>query len=230
MSSPSFAHLHLHTQYSLLDGAIKLPDLFRMAQHFEMPAVAITDHGNLFGALDFYQHGKKAGIKPILGCEIYFTPGSRHQRGNDKSQGEKQLYHLTLLAQNREGYQNLCKIITTSYLEGFYYKPRVDQELLERYNKGLICLSGCLASELSFMVLEDQERELHKRLTWYKELFDGRYYLEIQENGIPEQSKYNKRLIELSSEFEIPLIATNDCHYLPQEDAAAQDILICIQT
>ncbi|MFC2074990.1 DNA polymerase III subunit alpha [Bdellovibrionota bacterium] len=231
MASSSFVHLHLHTQYSLLDGAIKLPNLFRMAKHYEMPAVAMTDHGNLFGAIDFYEHAKEAGVKPIIGCEIYYTPGSRKEKNIEIIRaGARRLYHLTLLAKDREGYLNLCKMITDSYLEGFYYKPRVDRELLEKYNGGLICLSGCLASEVSNLVLSGNEKNVRERIEWYKQVFDGRYYLEIQENEIPDQKRVNKGLIDLSKQFELPLVATNDVHYLSREDASAQDVLICIQT
>ena len=230
MASNSFVHLHLHTQYSLLDGAIKFSDLFRMAKHYEMPAVAITDHGNLFGALEFYQHAKEAGVKPIIGCEVYYTIGSRFDRGEEVKNSRKKLHHLTMLAQDREGYKNLCKMVSAAYMEGFYYKPRVDRELLERFSKGLICFSGCLASETSYLILNEQEEELKNRFKWYRDLFEDRYFLEIQENGLSEQNLVNKRLLQFSSELGIPLIATNDCHYLKQEDAAAQDILVCIQT
>lgn len=230
MASQSFVHLHLHTQYSLLDGAIKFSDLFRMAKHYEMPAVAITDHGNLFGALEFYQHAKEAGVKPIIGCEVYYTVGSRFDRGEEVKNNKKKLHHLTLLAQDREGYKNLCKMVSAAYLEGFYYKPRVDRELLERFSKGLICFSGCLASETSHLIFNEQEEELRSRFKWYSDLFEDRYFLEIQENGLSEQNLVNKKLIKYSNELGIPLIATNDCHYLKQEDAAAQDILVCIQT
>jgi DNA polymerase-3 subunit alpha len=231
----SFIHLHVHTQYSLLDGAIRLKDLFETARAFGMPAATITDHGNMFGALEFYETAKKYDIRPIIGCEAYIAPKSRHDRGwkaNGEGNGdEDRSYHLTLLARNRTGYQNLMKLVSSGYTEGFYYKPRIDKEILARHSEGLICLSGCLKGEIASLLLRNQPETAQKTALEYAQIFEpGDFYLEIQSNGLPEQAIANEGLIKLSRELSIPLVATNDCHYLRKGDARAHEILLCIQT
>jgi DNA polymerase-3 subunit alpha len=222
-----FAHLHLHSQYSLLDGANKIDDIINKSIEFNMPSVAITDHGNLFGALEFYEKAVKKGVKPIIGCEVYVAPGSRLA----KNQNEKHSYHLILLAMNDEGYKNLCKLVSKAYLEGFYYKPRIDKEILQEYNKGLFALSACLKGEIPQKILSGNIEETVKSVQFFSKVFNNdRFYLEVQENGIKEQNVINKVLLELGQKYSIPVVATNDCHYLLKEDYEAHDILLCIQT
>ena len=225
MPPSEFVHLHVHTAYSLLDGAVRVQDLLAQAQAFEMPAVAITDHGTLFGVLDFYQKAKAAGIKPILGCELYVAPGSRQDR-----KGKADHHHLVVLAENLQGYQNLIRLVTRAHLEGFYYRPRVDRELLEELNGGLIAMSACLHGKVAQRLLADDPRGAETAAREYAELFPGRFYLEVQANGLPEQLKVNEALLSLAPRWGIPLVATNDVHYLRPEDARAQDVLLCIQT
>ncbi len=235
---PPFVHLHVHSQYSLLDGAIRLGDLVQTAKEFEMPAVAVTDHGNMFGALEFYEKAKKAGIKPIIGCEIYLAPRGRHSRGLSGNAGagsngadDDKNQHLILLAQDLTGYKNLLKIVTLAYLEGFYYKPRADKELLRAHHEGLIALSSCLKGEVASELLHGRADAALRAAREYEEIFGkDRFFLEIQANGIPEQAIVNEKLIALSRDSGIPLAATNDCHYLKRSDARAHDILLCIQT
>ncbi|OPX19531.1 MAG: DNA polymerase III subunit alpha [Desulfobacca sp. 4484_104] len=227
MSTSEFVHLHVHTAYSLLDGAIRLDDLIRQAQQFEMPAVAITDHGNLFGVLEFYSKAQKAGIKPIIGCELYVAPKSRLDKS---AKGKGDNYHLVVLAENQTGYHNLLKLVTQSYLEGFYYKPRVDKELLGDFQEGLIALSACLHGEVASHLLADDVDQAYRAAQEYAELFPGRFYLEVQANDLPEQHKVNAALLELAPKWGLPLVATNDCHYLRPEDSRAHDVLLCIQT
>ncbi|MEW5723484.1 MAG: DNA polymerase III subunit alpha [Thermodesulfobacteriota bacterium] len=223
--SAPFVHLHVHTEYSLLDGAIRVKDLIKTAKDFGMPAVAITDHGNMFGTLKFYLEAQKAGIKPILGVETYVASRGRHRRDpND------QRYHLVLLAQNYTGYRNLSRLVSIANLEGFYYKPRVDLEVLERYNEGLIALSGCLQGQVSQLFLSGMEDEARRAALTLARLFEGRFYLELQKNFLPEQETVNQALIRLARDLDLPLVATNDCHYLKREDADAHDVLLCIQT
>ncbi len=224
----NFVHLHLHTQYSLLDGAIRPEALISLAKEYKMPAVAVTDHGNLFGAVEFYQKAMSKGVKPIIGCEMYVAPGSRTDR--TATRGET-AFHLVLLVKNAKGYQNLCRLLTKAYLEGFYYKPRVDKELLKEYNEGLIALSACLHGEVAYNISMGQKEAAIRAANEYKEIFSNRrFYLEIQHNGLEEQEKVNKGLLELSRSLGIPVVATNDCHYLKKEDAKVHDILLCIQT
>ncbi|OGP59407.1 MAG: DNA polymerase III subunit alpha [Deltaproteobacteria bacterium RBG_13_61_14] len=224
-----FVHLHVHTEYSLLDGALQLDRLIRRAAEFKMPALAMTDHGNLFGAVHFYEQAVEAGLKPIVGCEVYVAPGSRFEKS--KSEREEVAHHLVLLCQNYKGYQNLCRLVTAGYLEGFYYKPRIDAELLEKHAEGLIALSACLKGEIPSLLLAGKTSEASSRAGWFKELFpDGRFYLEIQENGIPAQAKANQELLALGKALDIPVVATNDCHYLNSENWRAHDVLLCIQT
>ena len=230
MEHANFVHLHLHSQYSLLDGAIKINELVDRAKQYNMPAVAVTDHGNMFGAVEFYCKAKKSGIKPIVGCEVYVAPGSRFTKGNARGSSEAS-YHLVLLCMNLTGYQNLCRLISTAYREGFYYKPRIDWELLETHNEGLIALSACLGGELPTLINLNQADEALERARQMAELFDdNRFYLELQENYLPEQAKANAGLVRISKELNIPLVATNDCHYLTREDAFAHEVLLCIQT
>ncbi|MGA7578765.1 MAG: DNA polymerase III subunit alpha [Desulfobaccales bacterium] len=225
MPPSDFVHLHVHTAFSLLDGAVRIQDLLAQAQAYDMPAVAITDHGTLFGVLDFYQKAKAAGIKPILGCELYVAPGSRQDR-----KGKADHHHLVVLAENNQGYQNLIRLVTRAHLEGFYYRPRVDQELLQELGGGLIAMSACLHGKVAQRLLEDDPRGAETAAREYAELFPGRFYLEVQANGLPEQLKVNQALLSLAPRWGIPLVATNDVHYLRPEDARAQDVLLCIQT
>jgi DNA polymerase-3 subunit alpha len=238
--SDSFVHLHLHTQYSLLDGAIRLNDLFEKAKEFGMPAVASTDHGNMFGAIDFYTRAKKAGIKPILGSEVYFTPGSRFDRkapkrnkvvsSQDENESKHQIHHLVLLCKNHVGYKNLCKLLSKAYLEGFYYKPRIDMDLLKEFSEGLIATSACLKGEVAYNFFTGQDDKAGQAITKLHDVFGDDFYLEIQENGLEEQVLVNKKIIQFAKERNIQLVATNDCHYMEREDAAAQEVLLCVQT
>lgn len=230
MEHSDFVHLHLHSQYSLLDGAIKLDELINRAKEFKMPAVAVTDHGNMFGAVEFYSKAMKNGIKPIVGCEVYVAPGSRFTKGNARGSSEAS-YHLVLLAMNLAGYQNLCRLISAAYREGFYYKPRIDWELLASHNTGLIALSACLGGELPTLINLNQPSEALERARAIAEVFDdNRFYLELQENYLPEQAKANAGLVAIAKELDLPLVATNDCHYLTRDDAFAHEVLLCIQT
>ncbi len=230
MHHSNFVHLHLHTQYSLLDGAIRPEALIARAKEFRMPAVAVTDHGNLFGAVEFYQKAMAKGIKPIIGCEVYVAPGSRHDR-TIANKGEGAAFHLVLLVKNAQGYKNLCRLLSKAYLEGFYYKPRVDKELLKECNEGLIALSACLHGEVPYLVGSGRMEDALKAAEFYKKTFsDRRFYLEIQHNGFEEQEKVNKGVLEIGKRLAIPIVATNDCHYLKKEDARIHDILLCIQT
>ncbi|MDH3745383.1 MAG: DNA polymerase III subunit alpha [Acidobacteriota bacterium] len=223
----SFAHLHLHTQYSLLDGANRLDDVLQAAKDAEMPAVAITDHGNLFGAIDFYQRARDIGIKPILGIEAYVAKGSHTER--DRSKGRNN--HLVLLARNETGYKNLIKLTSRSYLEGFYYKPRIDKDLLRSHSEGLIGLSACLQGEVIEKVLGGREDEAEATAREFEEILgSGNYYLELQDHGIEDQRSANDVLRRISRRTGIPLVATNDCHYLAQDDSFAHDVLLCIGT
>ena len=224
----SFVHLHLHTEYSLLDGMARIDQVFARAKELGMPALAITDHGALYGAFRFFLKGKEMGVKPIIGVEVYKAKNSRF----DKKVGlEKDNYHLTLLAKNLVGYKNLLKLISSAYLEGFYYKPRVDFELLEKHREGIIVLSGCLSSEISLAILNRDYSEAERLIKKYIEIFDKNFYLEIQRYPKLKESIFlNEELIKLSRKFGLPVVATNDVHYLDKEDAYAQEILLCIQT
>ena len=225
----AFTHLHVHTEYSLLDGSSKIKELAVRAKELGMDSMAITDHGAMFGVIDFYRAAKEAGIKPILGCEVYVSPGSRFDREN--VHGEDRYYHLVLLAENNEGYQNLMKIVSKGYVDGFYYKPRVDEEVLRQYHGGLIALSACLAGEIPRFLERGLYEEAKTAALRYQEIFgEGNYFLELQDHGIPLQRQVNQALYRLSRELQIPLVATNDCHYINAEDWEAHDILLCIQT
>jgi len=229
MPRSEFIHLHLHTQYSLLDGACRIPELLSVATQYKMDSLAITDHGNLFGAIDFYLEAQKAGIKPIIGCEVYIAPGNRL----DKTSGgiNEASYHFILLARDETGYHNLMKLVSIGYLEGFYYRPRIDKEALSQYSKGLLGLSACLKGEIPLFL---QQRRFNDALKAADEFLNilGRdnFYLEIQENFIPEQKIVNEGLIRISKELNIPLVATNDVHYLSREHARSHEALLCIQT
>jgi DNA polymerase-3 subunit alpha len=230
MSTNSFVHLHCHTQYSLLDGANKIDPLIERAKSLGQPAIAMTDHGNMFGAVEFYRKAVSAGIKPILGCEVYVAPGSRYERqGIDRGNREHN-HHLILLAMNNEGYRNLCRLVTYGFTQGFYYKPRIDKELLREHNAGIIALSGCLSGEIAKSLTLGSMDEARKVAEAYQAIFDDRYYLEAQDNKLPLQARVNAGIMELGKELSLPLVATNDCHYLDPEDAPAHDILLCIQT
>ncbi|MBN2645893.1 MAG: DNA polymerase III subunit alpha [Desulfuromonadaceae bacterium] len=230
MEHAHFVHLHLHSQYSLLDGAIRIPDLIERVKECKMPAVAITDHGNMFGAVEFYTKATAAGIKPIIGCEVYVAPESRFDKKNARGSSEAS-YHLVLLCKNQTGYRNLCHLVSSAYREGFYYKPRIDWELLRQYNDGLIAMSACLGGEIPTLINLGRLDEARQRAGEIAQVFDReRFYLELQENNIPEQSTANEGLISLSRELGLPLVATNDCHYLTREDAYAHEVLLCIQT
>lgn len=229
MKHAEFVHLHLHTQYSLLDGAIRPAQLFKEAHKYRMPALAITDHGNMFGAIEFYQQAYQSGIKPIIGCEVYVAPGSRWEK--DSKGISESSYHLILLIKNQTGYKNLIYLLSKGYFEGFYYRPRIDKELLRTHNEGLIALSACLHGEIATHLLNNTEEKALQAVEEYNEIFnDRRFYLEIQENKIPEQREVNKALMKISKELSLPLVATNDCHYLRKEEARAHEILLCLQT
>jgi DNA polymerase-3 subunit alpha len=216
----------VHSQYSLLDGAIRFDDLFEKAREFNMDSLALTDHGNMFGAIEFYQKAIKRGIKPILGCEIYVAPGSRHE----KRSGLEKPHHLTLLVKNRTGYYNLVQLVSLAHLEGFYYKPRVDKDLLEKHREGLFALSGCMKGEIPLGITNSSMAGALETARQYKEIFGDRLFLEIQNNKVEGQDQINEGMIEIGRELGIPLVATNDCHYLRKEDARAHEVLLCIQT
>lgn len=218
--SSEFIHLHNHTEYSLLDGAVRLTkdgkpaELFQLIKEYKMPALAITDHGNMYGAMEFYWACKDSGIKPIIGCEVYVAKKSRH----DKTKETGGYHHLVLLAKDMQGYTNLMMLVSLGFTEGFYSKPRVDKELLEKYSKGLVCLSGCIAGEISSLLLEGNIKEAEKSANFYRDIFGpDNFYMEIQDNGLEDQKKIIAPLIELSKTTTIPLVATNDCHYLKKK-------------
>jgi len=224
-----FVHLHLHTQYSLLDGANQIDPLIEQVKAFGMPAVAITDHGNMFGAVEFYQKAHAKGVKPIIGCEAYLAPGSRLTREGHLAHND--YYHLILLAANRTGYQNLIKLVSKAYLEGFYYKPRMDKELLQQHHEGLIALSGCLSGEVPYLIGQKDMEGAIRVAGEYREIFGNDcYYLEVQANGLEHQRVANRGLVEIHHKLGIPLAGTNDCHYLKREDARPHDLMLCLQT
>jgi DNA polymerase-3 subunit alpha len=226
-----FVHLHNHTEYSLLDGAIRLEELIQQALDLKMTAVAITDHGNLFAGASFMDLANKAGIQPILGCEVYVTSGNYKQKNAEKKKDAEGHYHLILLVENKQGYKNLIKLITEAYLEGFYYKPRIDKELLKKYSQGLIALSACLKGEIPNLILHNKIDQAQQCALQYKDIMgEGNFFLELQDHGLDEQKKVNKVLLDFSEKLSIPLVATNDCHYLKKSDSFAHDILLCIQT
>jgi len=227
---PSFVHLHVHTEFSLLDGAIRIHELQEKAKRLGMESVAITDHGNMFGAVQHFQAAAKTGVRPLLGCEVYVAPESRLDRASPAN-GQPNAYHLVLLVMNEQGYRNLNRLVTLGHLEGFYYHPRVDMELLREHNEGLIALSACLKGAVPYLLRQGREEEAKRRAIEFSRIFDNdRYFLEIQANEMPEQRMVNRALEELARDLSLPLVATNDCHYLEREDAEAHDTLLCIQT
>ena len=222
-----FVHLHNHTAYSLLDGASKISEMIERAKELNQPALAITDHGVMYGVVDFYKACKKAGVKPIIGCEVYVAPRTRFdkQAGMDDS-----AYHLVLLVKNEQGYRNLSRLESLASLDGFYYKPRVDREILEQYHEGLIALSGCLAGEVAQKILQEDLDGAREAAQWYQKTFGAdNYYFEVQNHGMHEQIQINYHLNLLSKELGVPLVATNDNHYVYREDAKTQDVMMCIQ-
>ncbi len=232
MSHADFVHLHLHTEYSLLDGACRLDRLMQRAVELKFPALAITDHGVLYGAIDFYKAARKAGIKPIIGCEVYVAPGSRLEKERRSTGSGRDVYHhLLLLARDLAGYRNLIQLVTTAHLDGFYYKPRIDKELLAAHSEGLIGFSGCLASEIPSLILAGQLDQARDRIDWFKQVLGpDNFCLELQNHGIPEQQTVNRHLIPWAREFNLRLVATNDVHYVRREHWQAHDLLICIGT
>ncbi len=225
----AFAHLHVHTEYSLLDGSNKIKEYVARIKELGMDAAAITDHGVMYGVIDFYREARAAGIRPILGCEVYVAPGSRFDR--EKVEGEDRYFHLILLAENNQGYSNLMKIVSRGFTEGYYYRPRVDREVLETYHEGLIVLSACLAGEVQKLLARGFYEEAKKAAQWYEGVFgQGNYFLELQDHGLPEQKHVNQQLLRLSKDTGIPLVATNDVHYTYKTDVDSHDILLCIQT
>ena len=223
---PDFVHLHIHSEFSLLDGANRIKDLPVRAKELGMKAMAITDHGVMYGVIDFYKACKKEGIKPIIGCEVYVASRTRF----DKEPQDKKYYHLILLAKNNKGYQNLSKLVSLGFTEGYYYKPRIDLEILEKYHEGIICLSGCLAGSVSQAILNGNIEEAENVAKWHKNVFGEDYYLEIQNNGVKEQVMVNQKIIQIARRLDIPIVATNDAHYLKREDAYNHEVLLCIQT
>ncbi|MGD0962901.1 MAG: DNA polymerase III subunit alpha [Candidatus Acidiferrales bacterium] len=227
MAPPNFVHLHLHTDYSLLDGACEIGELTAEAARRGMPAVAVTDHGNLFAAANFYHKATTHGVKPIIGCEVYVAPDNHKNRGSDAERSN----HLVLLCENDEGYRNLIQLVSTGFLDGFYYKPRVDHELLAQHSKGLIALSACLRGEVADALLSDKYDRARTNAYRLRDIFGkGNFFLEVQDQGLEVETRINRDLVQLSRETGIPLVATNDCHYLTRSDAHAQEVLMCIQT
>ena len=229
--SLSFVHLHCHSEYSLLDGANRITDLVHKAKEYEMPALALTDHGCLFGAWTFRKAAEKEGIRPILGMEAYVAPGERGHKQPMRVAGremKKPYYHLVLLARDREGYRNLVKLSSIGYLEGFYYKPRIDREVIERHAGGLICTSACMAGEVARRLAEDNREAAREAAEWYANVFGDRYYLEVQGHDTPGQDDLNRKIFQLSRDIDVPVVATNDAHFLRREDHKAHDILLCI--
>ncbi len=224
----SFVHLHTHSEFSLLDGANRLADLIRRAQEFEMPALALTDHGCLFGAWEFLQQGQRSGVKPIVGMEAYVAPGSRHERRGGGRDGDRAYYHLVLLARDAEGYRNLIKLTSIGYREGFYIRPRIDREVLQQHSAGLVVSSACMAGEVARHLMAGEDAAAREAAEWYANLFDGRYYLEVQAHDTPGQRQLNGRVLSLADELGVPVIATNDAHFLRAEDHDAHDVLLCI--
>ncbi len=223
-----FTHLHVHTQYSLLDGAIRIDALLKRVAELNMDSVAITDHGTMFGVVQFYEKATNAGIRPIIGCECYLAP----RRLTDKTPFDhKGLSHLVLLAENQEGYRNLCKMATVAQFEGFYHRPRIDKELLKQHSKGLIALSACLHGEIPSLIKEEKIEQAEESAHFYLDCFgEGNFFLEIQSNGIDVQEQVNQALLDMGKRLSIPVVASNDCHYLDETDARAHEVLLCIQT
>ena len=225
----NFTHLHVHTEYSLLDGSSKIKELVARAKELGMESLAITDHGVMYGVINFYKACRDAGIKPVLGCEVYVAPGSRFDK--EAGTGDDKYYHLVLLAENNKGYDNLMKIVSAGFTEGFYYKPRVDYEVLERYSEGIIALSACLAGEVQKFLSRGMYEMAVEAAKRYEKIFGkGNFFLELQDHGLPDQKYVNPQLVRMSNELGIELVCTNDSHYIMADDAEAHDILLCIQT
>ena len=221
----SFTHLHVHTEYSLLDGSCKIKELIARAAELGMKNIAITDHGNMYGVIEFYRAARAAGINPVIGCEVYVAPGSRFDR--EVTKGEGRYNHLVLLAENNVGYSNLIKIVSKGFTEGFYYKPRVDYEVLEKYHEGVIALSACLAGAVATALRYGQYETAKKEAERLYDIFGkDHFYLELQDHGIADQATVNQGLLRMSEELKIPLVATNDVHYITAEDAEPHDILL----
>ena len=230
MQHSNFVHLHLHTNYSLLDSSIRHEALFERAREFRMPAIAMTDHGNLFGAIEFFTGAKKYGLKPIIGCEVYVAPESLREKKTHHNLRDA-AYHLILLVKDDTGYKNLLKMITVSYLEGFYYKPRIDKELLLKHAEGLIALSSCDRGEVALNISKGNFPRAQKAAREYIEIMgDDNFYLELQDHNLEHQEKINMDLVSMGKELSIPIVATNNCHYMDKKDARAHEILICLQT
>ncbi|MCD6570932.1 MAG: DNA polymerase III subunit alpha [Deltaproteobacteria bacterium] len=223
-----FVHLHCHTQYSLLDGAIRIDDLVKTTKKFDQDSVAITDHGVMYGVIEFYTKAVKKGIKPIIGCELYVAPTDMTLKR--QLPGLPRYYHLILLALNLQGYKNLINLVSIAHTKGFYHKPRVDKKVLKEFNQGLVALSACLQGEIPYHLLRDNKQKAVEAIDFYRSTFEDRFYLEIQENGLPDQQKVNPIIADMSKRFSIPIVATNDCHYLNPSDARAHEVLLCIQT
>src|SRR5262245_612974 len=221
-----FTHLHLHTEYSLLDGLTRIPQLMERVKDMGQEAVAMTDHGALYGAIDFYRAARNNGIKPIIGVEGYVAPGSRLTR----DVGDKQPFHLTMLAKNKTGYRNLLKLVTTSHLDGYYYRPRMDRDVLEKHSDGIVVLSGCPSGELMRLIQDGRVDDARATINWYREVFHDGYYLEVQHHDLPEFAEAGRTVVQLAREMGIPLVATNDSHYLTQDDHGSHDVLLCIGT
>src|SRR5437763_1713197 len=228
MAARSFVHLHCHSHYSLLDGANRIPELVAHVKANGMNAIALTDHGNLYGAIEFYRECTDAGINPVIGYEGYVAPGKRTER-EARRRGDAG-YHLTLLAKNRTGFQNLIKMASVAFLEGYHYVPRIDKELLASHSEGIICLSGCASGEFSELILKDQLDEAKEVAAWFHRQFKNDFYIEIQNNGLDIQKRCAEGAIDIANRLGLPLVATSDAHYLCQSDSAAHDVLLCINT
>ncbi|MCM8761582.1 MAG: PHP domain-containing protein, partial [Candidatus Omnitrophica bacterium] len=229
MTHSDFVHLHLHTQYSLLDGACILESLIKKIKEYKMPACAITDHGNMFGAIEFYDLAMKNGIKPIIGSEVYIAPDSRFEKASHGIQEAS--FHLILLVKNETGYKNLMKLVSAGFLEGFYYRPRIDKEILSQHSSGLIGTSACLKGEIPHLINTGRLDQARKVIEEYRSIFGkDDFYLEIQDNLIPEQEKVNEEILNIAKEMGIGVVATNDVHYIEKEHAKAHETLLCIQT
>ncbi|HEY5767435.1 MAG TPA: DNA polymerase III subunit alpha, partial [Candidatus Udaeobacter sp.] len=228
MSRDSFVHLHLHTEYSLLDGSIRMKDVMKKASEFRMPAVAITDHGNLFGAIEFYQEAQRAGVKPIIGCEVYVAPGSHKDRPPSRRESA---YHFTLLAENETGYRNLVKLVTAAHLDGFHYAPRIDKEMLAARSEGLIGLSGCLAGEINSAIQANNIEKAKQSAVEYRDILGAEnFFLELHDHGMEEQKMCNTALVHMARDLGVGLVAANDVHFLRRSDHEAHDVMLCIGT
>ena len=229
MADQPFVHLHCHTHYSLLDGANRVPELVAKCKELGMSSVAVTDHGNLYGAMELLKESKAAGIKPIIGIEAYIAPGRRSERVLGGCNGREYAYHITLLAKNGAGLRNLIRLSSKAFLEGYYYKPRIDKEILEQHSEGLICLSGCCSSELADLVMNNKRADAEALCQWYLKVFGKEnFFMEIQDNGVSIQHETNAGVIDVARRMGLPLVGTSDAHYLTKEDAKAHDVLLCV--